>query len=716
MRKPRISLCLIARDEEVFLPGCLASVAGVVDEMVVVDTGSVDSTVEVARQAGAIIVHHVWNDDFSAARNAALPHATGDYILLLDADERLAPGAGVRLKAAIANRKLVLGMLPLHNASRIDAIPAEVLDGTRRIGLPVHVPRLVRRTPDLQWEGIVHEQLRSWLQRHHTEGIVTPVEAPIIHLGGIAEVREAKKKHERNLHLLERMCVLEPDLPNGWVHLASERIRAGDAAGALQASDTAWEAMKRAAKGPGLRPIGVPSASMRAKLAIARGDFQLALDTIDYARTTFGERHPNYGWYAGQAAEALDDLNRAEREYRSSLAMHGLPVAAEIHGGVTNWLSEYALGMILLRTNRPAEALACFDRSLAEKPNQPNVPIGRADALLSLGRPEEALAALEPQLAANSGDGWTLAAEVMCALGDFDTALTFAARGASGKFIESSRLRRRNALHSRLSFHSGRPRVGDGPFGVLGALVARVPEPSVPARVTEEHVAEAVEALLRLGRVDDVETLLEPRSRALVPQIREWVVAALQRHGLAWNEDDEPDLVFVGGADPRRNAEVVAALGGHPRTWQVGRGPSSLFAAWRAIAGEPGDDLDADDAAARGWLIDELGRGAPPDRRLVVAADLRDVEWLATRLPRARFVHVVPPSSEPEHLPTVIELRGKAAALTQRTYELWTEPWVASREAELERVLLFLGEASNGHQAGWTDIGSGFDPIVDWAL
>ena len=87
----RISLCLIARDEERFLPGCLASVSGVVDEIVLADTGSTDRTVEIARAAGATVVHHAWDEDFSAARNAALAAATGDWILLLDADERLAP-------------------------------------------------------------------------------------------------------------------------------------------------------------------------------------------------------------------------------------------------------------------------------------------------------------------------------------------------------------------------------------------------------------------------------------------------------------------------------------------------------------------------------------------------------------------------------------------------------------------------------------------------
>ena len=89
----RLTLCTIARDEEGFLPGCLASVRGLVDRVVVVDTGSADRTVALAEAAGAKVVRHAWDDDFAAARNAALEHVRDGYVLVLDADERLGPGA-----------------------------------------------------------------------------------------------------------------------------------------------------------------------------------------------------------------------------------------------------------------------------------------------------------------------------------------------------------------------------------------------------------------------------------------------------------------------------------------------------------------------------------------------------------------------------------------------------------------------------------------------
>src|SRR6478609_8235120 len=84
---------MIVRDEARSITRCLDSVRDVVDEMVVLDTGSVDDTVALAEAAGATVHHFTWVDDFSAARNAALAHCTGDWALVLDADEWLESGA-----------------------------------------------------------------------------------------------------------------------------------------------------------------------------------------------------------------------------------------------------------------------------------------------------------------------------------------------------------------------------------------------------------------------------------------------------------------------------------------------------------------------------------------------------------------------------------------------------------------------------------------------
>ncbi len=86
-----ISLCMIVRDEEAVLGWCLESVAPAVDEIIVVDTGSIDGTKAVAAAYTDRIFDFAWVDDFAAARNASFAKATGDYILWLDADDVLLP-------------------------------------------------------------------------------------------------------------------------------------------------------------------------------------------------------------------------------------------------------------------------------------------------------------------------------------------------------------------------------------------------------------------------------------------------------------------------------------------------------------------------------------------------------------------------------------------------------------------------------------------------
>jgi glycosyltransferase involved in cell wall biosynthesis len=120
VNRPTLTLCLIARDEEALLPACLASVRGVVDQIIVADTGSTDRTAALALQAGAEVIDHPWQSDFSAARNAALSAATGDWILVLDADERLSAGSGAVIRQAIQSGGFDLGFLSLHNASSLE--------------------------------------------------------------------------------------------------------------------------------------------------------------------------------------------------------------------------------------------------------------------------------------------------------------------------------------------------------------------------------------------------------------------------------------------------------------------------------------------------------------------------------------------------------------------------------------------------------------------
>ncbi len=121
----RVSLTMIVRDEEQNLPACLESVTGLFDELVLVDTGSTDRTVEIARSFGAKVFNFPWVGDFAAARNAALSHASGDYAFWLDADDRVEPEERDRLRLLFGCRMprgiMPSGSTPTTGSSRRNA-------------------------------------------------------------------------------------------------------------------------------------------------------------------------------------------------------------------------------------------------------------------------------------------------------------------------------------------------------------------------------------------------------------------------------------------------------------------------------------------------------------------------------------------------------------------------------------------------------------------
>lgn len=178
---------MIARNESKFLDACLESVEGVVDEIVVVDTGSQDDTAEIARNHGARVIDFEWIDDFAAARNCSLDHATGDWVLILDADEKLDAETKRFVREAAANPAADFCYLRLLNMSKVG--PA---------GPEIRSLRLLRRLDGLRYHGRIHEQ--PILQRVK-QG--TQCEALIRHYGYDPEVFKDKDKKNRNTRLIE---------------------------------------------------------------------------------------------------------------------------------------------------------------------------------------------------------------------------------------------------------------------------------------------------------------------------------------------------------------------------------------------------------------------------------------------------------------------------------------------------------------------------------
>lgn len=144
-----ISLCMIVRDEEAVLARCLDSVKDIVDEIVIVDTGSVDDTKNIASRYTDKIYDFEWIDDFSAARNFSFSKATMDYILWLDADDIITPENQDKIKAL---KKVIIA----------DAVLFTYNYGGSEDGNRSYVQlreRLIRRDIDPEWVGVIHEYI-----------------------------------------------------------------------------------------------------------------------------------------------------------------------------------------------------------------------------------------------------------------------------------------------------------------------------------------------------------------------------------------------------------------------------------------------------------------------------------------------------------------------------------------------------------------------------
>lgn len=197
---PTIGLVMIVRDEEENLAACLESARKAVDEIVIIDTGSVDRTVEIARRYTDRVFNYAWHDDFSAARNYAIERANSEWLLSLDADEELdLSGGDLRTLVASAGEYEAF-FLPLY--SQGGGFPGDFT--------LFPVLRLFRNTPDYRFQGRIHEQMV--IKRPEAVGIS---EYPVI-WHKLSSPKRRNNKRGRNLAMLRQAVKEAPD--NSFLH------------------------------------------------------------------------------------------------------------------------------------------------------------------------------------------------------------------------------------------------------------------------------------------------------------------------------------------------------------------------------------------------------------------------------------------------------------------------------------------------------------------
>ncbi|SFX69304.1 Glycosyl transferase family 2 [Thermoactinomyces sp. DSM 45891] len=212
-----ISLCMIVKNEEKNLENCLSSVKDLVDEIVIVDTGSTDRTKEIARKWTDRVYDFEWINDFSAARNASFQYATKDYIFWLDADDVLESKEIEKFK----HLKQTL------SAKEIDVVYMKYFLPSDKIESHTTRIRMIKRGLSAQWEGIVHEDISV-----HGEHRYVLSDVIVTHTKDLNTRSEDRRPSRRNLEIYElhiarghklsvadmfnyaRECSIHKDYPN----------------------------------------------------------------------------------------------------------------------------------------------------------------------------------------------------------------------------------------------------------------------------------------------------------------------------------------------------------------------------------------------------------------------------------------------------------------------------------------------------------------------
>jgi glycosyltransferase involved in cell wall biosynthesis len=379
-----LSLCMIVKDEEEMLPQCLAAVRPAVDEIIIVDTGSTDRTVEIAEEFGAKVLHHAWTGDFSAARNVSFDAATGDWIIYLDADEVLIEEDTERLRALTGHVwREAFYLIETNFTGAIE-------DGT---SVTHNAMRMFRNRPEYRFRGRLHEQIANTLPGFIPERVEVS-DVRVEHYGYLGVVRDEKEKSRRNLELLLKQSDEGVDTAFHHYNLGSEYSGAGDQAKALEHFERAWRKLK---DDPEKLSYGfVPSCCSRYVQSLrVNGRFETCLERGDevldllpgFTDVVLEQAH---------AARLLGDVDRAADLLRTCLEMGDAPSKYSATVGCGTFLARTALADIERTRGDSAEAERLLREARAENPQFLSAVEPLAQIMLHRGvEPDDVVAAIE---------------------------------------------------------------------------------------------------------------------------------------------------------------------------------------------------------------------------------------------------------------------------------------------------------------------------------
>ena len=383
-----LSLAMIVKDEEEMLPRCLAAVKDAVDEMIVVDTGSSDRTVEIAESFGAKVLHHEWTGDFSAARNVSFDAATSDWIVYLDADEVLVPDDAERLRE-LTKRTWREAMYLVETNFTGDLSDGEALTH--------NALRVFRNRDEYRFDGRLHEQIANKLPAYNPERLEA-TSVRIEHYGYLASVRDAKEKSRRNIELLEQQAREGGSGPFLHFNLGSEYAAAMENAAALREFKKSWELLQQeGVEGYGFVPslMGrlVKAYRVNGLYAEARKQADEGLQLFPgFTDLVFEQGHA----YAGESR-----LAEAGEHFERCVEMGDAPSKYSATVGCGTFLALVSLAEVRRIQGRIGEATELLRTCLTDHPRYLGAVLPLAQAMLTAGTDAQSVVASIEELVAD---------------------------------------------------------------------------------------------------------------------------------------------------------------------------------------------------------------------------------------------------------------------------------------------------------------------------
>lgn len=370
-----LSLCMIVKNEETILPKCLGSVKGVVDEIVILDTGSTDRTVKIAQEFGARVYHFEWCNDFSKARNESLKYVQGDWVLVLDADEVLVSGVVPNIKRAIKSDRYLL----------VNLMRQEVQAAQSPYSL---VSRLFRNHPDIYfsrpYHAMVDDSVTLILSKEPQWQVGDLSQVAILHEGYQKSAIAQRDKFSKATKAMEGFLALHPTDPYLCSKLGALYVESGRIAEGIQLLEQGLASQRSAAHVlyELHYHLGIAYTHQQ-HLDLAIAHYQSATQVAIYPMLKLGAYNN-----LGNLKLAAGDLTGAQKTYETALQIDGNFAAGH-----------YNLGMTLKAMGLLQEAIAAYQQAIQLNPAYAEAYQNLGVVLFKLGRVPESLVAFGKAIA-----------------------------------------------------------------------------------------------------------------------------------------------------------------------------------------------------------------------------------------------------------------------------------------------------------------------------